>query len=473
MVVHALGAPIALDHRKLVQRFAIASVLQKTALHDQYLEKMDQIGLARWSRPVLANGMEPSLKASAELHYKRATELFNAKQYARAFDEAQWADKNAPCDSTISEYYYKVRVEFVNKNAIPAMPEYDKENRSILQQVVRELDQQGPLSPERIEYVHKRIAEGERLDKDYLPLQLKSAEFLANLGQLTAAREVVTRLERNVQFGQKEAEDWLHLDASLNGQLETTRHHAEKQVNEGFANSQFKEALQGAETGLRAEPSNANLLYFSAVASAIMRDDQRTKQQVKNYLKLANTSCSGQSDATKTLFELYRRNDSSPRITSVGKTPHWMSGEPYEMGEVFYDPLSGGFLPHVLTSSAEKQGKSTQFVWDGFMVKSITTTLNSIVGKSTKETTLLEAEPTYDRQHVCIIEVGLKANSAGERSVNPIRYWNSPQFDPAMATKYAGKAVTRGWAGNPFFHPFLWTGIFIFDLIYHEQGRIK
>ena len=52
----ALQQELTSTHRNLVERFAIAGVLQKTGLYDQYLEKMDQIGLARWSRPPLADG---------------------------------------------------------------------------------------------------------------------------------------------------------------------------------------------------------------------------------------------------------------------------------------------------------------------------------------------------------------------------------------------------------------------------------
>ena len=95
----------------------------------------------------------------------------------------------------MSDAYYRARVEFVNRNMIPARPEPENENRSILQQIVRELQgigQEPSLTPERVEYARKRIVEGERLDKDYLPLQLKKAEFLANIGELSASREVVT-----------------------------------------------------------------------------------------------------------------------------------------------------------------------------------------------------------------------------------------------------------------------------------------
>ena len=79
----------------------------------------------------------------------------------------------------------------------------------------------------------------------------------------------------------------------------------------------------------------------------------------------------------------------------------------------------------------------------------------------------------YDQKHIYMSGVGVKSNSAGGLRVMPLRYLNSPDFDPVLAAKFTGKVSTRGWAGNPFFHPFLWDDIFLFDLVYDELGRIK
>lgn len=474
----ALQQSLIAEHRTLLQRFTIASILKKAGLHDPYLEKMDQIGLARWSRPDLNDGMEASLNASADAHYKSSVELFAAKQYERAFDEAQLATNRVPCDPKFSENYYHARIEYVNRNMILAALEYENQNRSLLQQIVRELQgvgQEGTLTPERVEQFRKRIAEGEELDRDYLPLQLKKAEFLANLGQLTAARDVVTHVERTVQLGQSEAEEWLRLDASLNTRLATTRQVAEKSVAQDFDEGKFSEALDAAAIGLKAEPANRRLLYFSALASGILRDEQKTKVFIADYLRLHTLACDGDSSATNTLFALYRRPGASRKpAPGEGKVPHWISGEFYRDGEVFYDPVSGGFFPHVLMSSTEKSNVTTEFHWEGFIATSIKTTSHSpISAKVNTESTLFEAEPTYDRESVHMTAIGSKANSAGERRVTTLRYLNSPDFDPVLAARFSKKVVTTGWAGNPFFHPFLWTGIFIFNLSYDELGRIR
>jgi hypothetical protein len=476
----ALQRDLTAEHRRLLERFAIASALKGAGMHDAFLEKLDQIGLARWSRPDLVAGVEESLRASAQWHHQQATALFASKQYERAFDEARLASTRAACDSTINETYYRTRIEFVNKNMIPASPDYGKQDLNRLQQIVRELQgigQDAALTPERIEDVRKRIAEGERLDKDYLPLQLKKAEFLANLGELTASRDVVIRVERTVQLGRNAGEEWLGLDASLDGRLAALRQGTERLVNEQIANGQFKEASVTAATGLRAEPGNPRFLYLSAVAAAVQRDQQRARQFVEQYLRLTGLDCTDTGDVKKTLFELYRRQ--APRASASpadGRTPNWVSGALYHPGEVFYDPLSGSFQPRVGHSIAPQgsTAKSVQFRWDGFMALSITTTVGSrpggLVGRDRTE---LEIEPVYDQKHIYMSGIGAKANSAGQRKVMPLRYLNSPDFDPLLAAKFTGKVSKRGWAGNPFFHPFLWEDIFLFDLVYDELGRIK
>jgi len=475
----ALQQDLTAEYRRLLERFAIAGAFKNAGMHDAFLEKLDQIGLARWSRPDLVAGVEQSLHASAQWHYKQAKELFASNQYGRAFDEARLASTRGACDSAINNFYYETRVEFVNKNMIPASPDYEKPDKNMLQQIVRELQgigQDAALTPEGIRNVHERIAEGERRDKDYLPLQLKKAEFLANIGQLTTSRDVVTRVERTVQLGRNAADEWLGLDASLNRRLVAAQQTAEKLVSEQIANGQFKAASATAAAGLEALPGNPRLLYLSAVAAAVQRDHQKARQFVEQYLRLTGLDCTDAGDVKKTLFELYRRQEPSASSSLADeRTPNWVSGV-YHPAEVFYDPLSGSFQPRVLLSVADKgsTAKNVQFRWDGYMAASITTNVGSSPGGLVgRDRTQLEIEPVYDQKHLYMSGIGGKANSAGVRWVMPLRYLNSPDFDPQLAAKFTGKMSTRGWAGNPFFHPFLWDDIFLFDLVYDDLGRIK
>lgn len=471
-----LQEDLSAEYRRVVERFAIARVLKNARLHDAFLEKLDQIGLARWSRPDLLADAGQAVEASAKSHHTRASELFAAKQFAGAFDEAQVASSRLPCNDSTSDAYYQARVEYVNQNKIPTRPEYESKNLNMLQQIVRELQgigQEPTLTPELIELFRKRIAEGELRGKDYLPLQLKKAEFLASIGELSASRDVVTEVERTVSLGRNEADEWLQMDASLNRKLLTLRQEVDRLASQQIANGEFKEAIATAARGLAAEPENPRFLYLSAVAAAVLRDHEKARQFVQRYLRRTAGDCANGAEVTSTMFELYRRQPPDVGVPAAGdRTPNWISGELYPAGEVSYDVTSGSFNPRIINSVVmdPKSTTSTSVVWEGYLATSIKTTAGAYLGE---RQTLLELEPVYEQKRVYMSGIGTRANSNGQRRIMQLRYLNSPDYDPALAARFTNKMSTRGWAGNPFFHPFLWTDVFLFDFEYDELGRLK
>jgi hypothetical protein len=328
------------------------------------------------------------------------------------------------------------------------------------------------LTPERVQYIRKRISEGERLDTDYLPLQLKKAEFLANIGELTASREVVTQVERTVHLGRSDAEEWLTMDAHLNGTLLTLRQTTERKARDQIANGEFREAFNSAALGLKAEPDNPRFLYFSAVAAAVLRNQEQATQFAQQYFRLLTPDCGGTPETRATLVDIYRLQSTALAGDSPGDwTPNWVSGARYAPGVAFYDPVSGSFNARIINASSKTGATmtTTEFRWDGFLAASIQTATRSTADRRI----LLELEPVYAEKGVYMTGIGTRANSGGQRRVMPLRYNNSPDFDPQLAAKFTGKSYMRGWAGNPFFHPFLWNDIFLFDFVYDSLGRIK
>ena len=63
--------------------------------------------------------------------------------------------------------------------------------------------------------------------------------------------------------------------------MTNNRQTAERLAAESFTKGQFKEALTFARGGLKAEPANLKLLSLSARASAVLRDEQGTRQFVE------------------------------------------------------------------------------------------------------------------------------------------------------------------------------------------------
>jgi len=50
---------------------------------------------------------------------------------------------------------------------------------------------------------------------------------------------------------------------------------------------------------------------------------------------------------------------------------------------------------------------------------------------------------------------------------------NHPVVDPLMVERLTGKRVATIIAGNPYFHPFVWDGIYVFIAEYDDKGRVK
>ena len=476
----ALQTGLTAEHDLLLERFAIAGALKNAGLHDPFLEKLGQIGMARWSRADLMANVEQSLRASADAHSQRAGEFLKNTRFAQAFDEARLASSLAPCDTAIGDLYRLARLQFVNQTMIQALPEYSGQNRISLEQIVRELQGIDPtaMTPEHKDLIQHRIKDGEALDNRYLPLQLKKAEFLMNIGQATDARMVITDVERHAQLDRQEADKWLALDGRIETQISTMRQRIEKLTREQIANELFEAALKSAAAGLQADPGNLRLLYVAAVAAAVQRDYVQARQFVQRYLGTTALPCTGDQDVKKSLFEMYRAEAPSAVTdrAAVG-TPNWMSGESYAPG-VFYDPLSGSFQQHVAVSAVENADRgmtSTEFRWDRVMLTSITTSVTSAPNQpARRQSTVLYVEPVYDQKHVYMKAVATAGStSASARREAALRFLNCPDFDPLLAAKFTGKVSTRGWAGNPFFHPFLWDDVYLFNLEYDELGRIK
>ncbi len=61
----------------------------------------------------------------------------------------------------------------------------------------------------------------------------------------------------------------------------------------------------------------------------------------------------------------------------------------------------------------------------------------------------------------------------GGSSAGFLTLWNSPRLDTRLAFKATGKRAAVGFAGNSYFHPFIWDGIHLFEFDYDDQGRVR
>jgi tetratricopeptide (TPR) repeat protein len=454
------------------RRVAVAEVFRKASFWDEYWLKLKQLGLAKWSVPNVLQNARDALGQISQLHQERARRYKADGHLDRAFDEAELAARNS-CQVAVNEDFYQASVTLVNHNKIAAAVEYTGPEKAMLEQVVRELDQ---LDPNREQVTIDRVRRGERLDPNYLPLQLKKAEFLDKLGRYSEALEVVRRIERRIPLDGRQLDDFLRLDGRITNNLSDAIQKSQEETRKQLEGQRYEAALEASAKGLKADPLNVPLLYQSALASAFLRRNADAIRFIRTYLSDANLACAPAGEPEK-MLDLYRllavKLEARPVRDGI---PNWISGMRYRPGDVFYDPISLGFLQPVQRISSE-DGVATLFTREdrSFLVKSIATTIGNrkaSAGPQSAPTETFEAEPKYDRQALSMLEIGSRATSAGERTAHALTYLNSPGVDPDLVFRFTGRQIARGWSGNPFFHPFIWSGFYVFDLSYDRLGRV-
>ena len=464
---------VAAAERLFTRRLAVAEILRQAGYWDEYLLKLEQFGLGKWSLPEFLPKLREALRASSELHRQHSQSFANEQHWDRAFDEAELASKHNSCDASVLDLYYQARIQLVDHNKIASSPAYAGPDRAILEQIVRELEQ---LDPRKEQLILDRIRQGEARDPSFLPWQWKKAEFLDLLGKYSEALQVVRRIERNIPLDPKQLEECLSLDGRIKNNLVDTIQKSQDETRALFEGQQYQAALDAAAKGLKADPANAPLLYYSALCAAFLRQRAAAIDSVRAYLGRSDLLCAPSGEPEKVL-DLYRlllaRAPVREQPTGI---PNWISGMRYNPGEVFYDPVSLGFLQPVKRVDS-KDGLSTVFDWEdrSFLVRSISTAMEHPNPKAVNgpSTTVFEAEPKYDRKALAMLEIGSRATSAGERAVYPLTYLNSPGVDPDLVHRFTGRQIARGWAGNPYFHPFIWRGFYVFDLVYDRLGRVE
>jgi len=466
-----LDAAVAADdlfHR----RVSVAEVLRTSGYWDEYWMKLKQLRLAKWSIPNMLANASDALNQISKLHQERSKQFSATGHLDRAFDEAELAARSS-CQAAVNDEFYQDSVlQLVNHNKIASAVEYNGRDKLGLEQIVRELDQ---LDPSREQVILERLQRGERLDPNYLPLQLKKADFFDRVGRYGEALDVVRRIERRVPLDGRQLDEVLRLDGRITTNRTDVLQKALEETKKQLDAQKYEATLEAASKGLRADPMNVPLLYKSALASAFLRHNGDALRFIRTYLGDANIACApaGEPEKLLELYQLMAIKQNSPE--SADSMPNWISGKRYRPSEVFYDPISLGFLQPVMRVSSD-DGTATVFSREdrSFLVKSIATSMGNKKGAipTGPLTVMFEAEPKYDRQALSMLEVGSRATSAGERTSYSLTYLNSPGVDPDLVFRFTGRQIARGWAGNPFFHPFIWSGFYVFDLTYDRLGRV-
>ncbi len=254
--------------------------------------------------------------------------------------------------------------------------------------------------------------------------------------------------------------------------------------------SKLDELLRGA---LKLDGEDPEFLYQAGVTAAILRDTERAKSILNEFLAHANAIG---VDA--------KQRDRARRILSVVTEP-----KPRKPEGLYYDPQSLAFLIPIDSVTGNKVHMAFNRV--NGRLESIRTTFDD--DKGAQAYRALVVAGAADSGAVAAASIGESGSfffeyhpSGALREVlpqqspaAPVKPYNvhvghdvqghaqligddghpeivlpdDPYVDPAVLAVVEGGPVTSVVAGNSFFNPFLWDGIHVFTVQYDGQGRAE
>jgi hypothetical protein len=237
--------------------------------------------------------------------------------------------------------------------------------------------------------------------------------------------------------------------------------------------------LQNAKEGLELDEHDLDFLVHAGLNSAILRKNADAAEKLDQYLSLSQTPGADQKRRAEVYNALAAIKGNKNLPEPEGK-PNWFSGYKSPPG-VLYCPLS--LIPNARIVDVKARKQTSVYQWNGDQLTTIRTTSQDPMDK---ESTFyfeyfknppgvrrVAAEPFDDAKKEAAGPRFTPKGTVGTGTGAYLGLPNYPEIDPLMVERLTGKRVATIVAGNPYFHPFVWNGLYSFIAEYDDQGRVK
>jgi hypothetical protein len=269
------------------------------------------------------------------------------------------------------------------------------------------------------------------------------------------------------------------LRSSIRITLETTKDKLKAAILKAEADSDYVTAMSNAEQGVGFAPEDLDFLLHAGKNGLILRRTADAQKWLNQFLQLS----SGPGNDPNLRQQVYNIIAWSQAKTPVpdGK-PNWFSGYKSPPG-LFYCPESLAPNPRIVDIKGSR-GLSVAFDWNQDALMKVQTTEPNAHNVPVTSTVYFD----YFKDRKAVRRAGTEPFAAAEDPATPrftpagpvgagkgvyLALPNHPVVDTLMVERLNGKPVTTIVAGNPYFNPFVWSGVYSFLAEYDEQGRVK
>ena len=261
-------------------------------------------------------------------------------------------------------------------------------------------------------------------------------------------------------------------------ELKASREKVSMDLKKADSTGDYVKAMELATTAVRLQPDNPEFLYSAGLNAAILRHEKEASAFFKSYLDV--------SQSMMTERERKRRADVFgilPMLGASSQPPqgkaNWFSGYNSPAGTL-YCPVS--LAPNARPASvAGSKKQTTTFEWRNNLLVSVETVAQG-EGSSKiffdyfpdgKAVRRLSTEAIGKEKDVTEAPRLTPEGAVGPGKGTWFVLYNHPVVSPYMVERLTGVRVATVVAGNPYFHPFVWTAIHEFLAEYDPAGRVR
>jgi len=467
----------------LEQRMAILKAFYAGELWDAFLDKyLDQYGdFGRWdnSFPDLRKLHDKAMAASFEWHRSEGERLYQAKQYVLALREFKLAQLRNPGDKKI-----EARIEVVSaidqRGSIKQAPlKLTDPNQMLIFRHLSaaknyiHLEKEKNEKDRRWDEAENEIQQAAALDEKCYSVLFARALLLEAQGKLPEALKVLDQYAKVAP--DEEIKPGEELRATISPELNTQRRMLKDAVEKAEAEGDYPRAQQSAQSGVALDPADLYFLLHAGLNDAILRNRAEAKQQFEAYVRASQTSAGDEKERSRvySYLEALKTVPEEPE-----GDPNWYSGYKSPAG-LFYCPVS--LMPNAQANDIKASHKSaTSFQWNRGQLDAVIThtqepgerDVSVYFDYFNKSVRRVATEPFTDKDDPAAMRFtanGAKGSGKGAYTA----LLNHSVVDPLMVERLTGKRVATIVAGNPYFQPFVWKGIYSFLAEYDDQGRVK
>jgi YD repeat-containing protein len=311
------------------------------------------------------------------------------------------------------------------------------------------------IADKKFTEAEQEIKAAEELDRDSPQILPVRAKLLNARNELTQALTLLDAYdERVVDSTERRVGEEVRVEVAYH--LNKRKSEAKAELRRLYQEGRYREAQALAAASVELDRQDPEFLYYSGLLSAVLRKNPTAVEHLQAYLKASNSVATDPklrelSFRVLSLLEM-------PQPAATSGAPNWFSGRK-AAADVFYCPESLAFQPKVSVIRADKQEQTFEWTQNG--------RLSAITSTRTPGSYFFD----YFENASQVARVGEGKADAGSKGVG-IVLPSSPAVNPDVLALLE-RPATVGFAPNPYFNPFVWTGMHSFRFAYDKQGRVE